>query len=78
MFKPFALKVIIGIFVPIHSFVIVLSWFCRSFLSLVFPSYRSPFNIYYKAGLLVLNSLIFCLFVKRLFSPSILNEILAR
>ena len=52
--------------------------FCRSFPSLVFPVYRSPFNICCKAGLVVLNSLNFCLSVKLLIFPSILNEILAR
>ena len=52
--------------------------FCRYFSSLLFPDYRSPFNICCKAGLVVLNSLNFCLSVKLLIFPSILNEILAR
>ena len=52
--------------------------FCRSFSYFVFPDYISPFNISYKADLVVLNSLDFCLSVKLLISPSILNEILAR
>ena len=52
--------------------------FCKSFLSLVFTGYVSPFSICCKAGLLVLNSLNFSLSVKLLISPSILNEILAR
>ena len=43
----------------------------------MFPVYRSPFNICCKAGLVVLNSLTFCLSVKLLISSSILNEILA-
>ena len=51
--------------------------FCKSFLSLVFTGYVSPFSICCKAGLLVLNSLNFSLSVKLLISPSILNEILA-
>ena len=51
--------------------------FCRSFSSLVFPDNMSPFNICCKAGLVVLNSLNFCLSVKLFISPSILNEILA-
>ena len=70
--------------VPIAMFLIVWGWFCRSFSSLVFLSffslvlldYISP-NICCKAGLVVLNSLNFCLSKKFLISPSILNEILA-
>ena len=53
--------------------------FCRSlslFFSLVFSDYISPFNICCKAGLLVLNSLDFCLSEKLFISPSILNAIL--
>ena len=67
----------IDINVPIAIFLIVLGWFCRSFFSLVFPDYISPFNICCKAGFVVLNSLNFCLSVKLFISPSILNEILA-
>ena len=52
--------------------------FCSSFLSLVFTGYVSPFSICFKAGLVVLNSLNFCLPVKLLISSSILNEIFAR
>ena len=37
----------------------------------------SPFNICSKAGLVVLDSLNFCLSEKLLISPSVLNEILA-
>ena len=51
--------------------------FCRSFLSLVFTGYTSPFSICCKADLVVLNSLNFCLSDKLLISPSILNEIFA-
>ena len=47
------------------------------FSSLVFLDYISPFNICFKAGLVVLNSLNFCLSEKLFISPSILNEILA-
>ena len=47
------------------------------FSSLVFLDYIRPFNIWYKAGLVVLNSLNFCLSEKLLISPSILNEVLA-
>ena len=57
---------------------IVWDWFCRSFSSLVFLDYISPFNICCKAVLVVLNSLIFCLSAKLFISPQILNEILAR
>ena len=36
-----------------------------------------PFSIFCKVGLVVLNSLSFCLSIKLLISPSILNEIFA-
>ena len=39
------------------------------FCSLVFLDYISPFNICCKAGLVVLNSLNFCLSEKLLISP---------
>ena len=45
--------------------------------SVVFLDYINPFNICCKAGLVVLNSINFCLSEKLLISPSILNEILA-
>ena len=76
-FNPFTFKVIIDIYVPIAIFLIVWRWFCRSFSSLVFLDYTSPFDICCKAGLVVLNSVNFCLSVKLFISPSILNEILA-
>ena len=38
----------------------------------------SPFNICFKAGFVVLNSLNFCLSEKLFISPSVLNEILVR
>jgi len=47
------------------------------FYSLIFPEYISPFNICHRAGLVVLDSLNFCLSEKLFISPSILNEILA-
>ena len=64
-------------------FLLSFSWlfwicFCRSFLYLVFTGYVSPCSICCKAGLVVLNSLNFCLSLKLLISPSILNEIFAR
>ena len=65
-------------YVLIAIFLIVWGWFCRSFSSLLFIDYISPFNICCKAGLVVLNSLNFCLSEKHLISPSVLNEILAR
>ena len=52
--------------------------FVDLFSSLVFLDYVSPFNIYCKAGLVVLNSLNFCLSEKLSISPSILNKVLAR
>ena len=51
--------------------------FVDLFSSLVFLDYISLFNICCKGGLVVLNSLNFCLSEKLLISPSILNEILA-
>ena len=50
--------------------------FVDLFSSLVFLDCISPFNIFCKAGLVVLNSLNFCL-SEKLISPSVLNEILA-
>ena len=63
-------------------FLLTFSWlfwtcFCRSFFSLVFTGYVSPFSICCMAGLVVLNSLNFCLSVKLLISLLILNEIFA-
>ena len=43
----------------------------------VFPVWRRSFSICWRAGLVVLNSLSFCLSVKLLISPSYLNDILA-
>ena len=51
--------------------------FVDLFSSLVFLDYRNPFNICCKAGLVILNSLNFCLSEKLFISPSFLNEILA-
>ena len=77
-FNPFTFKVIIDIYVPIAIFLIVWGWFCRSFSSLVFLDYISPFNICCKDGSVVLSSLNFHLSEKLFISPSILNEILSR
>ena len=43
----------------------------------MFPVLRISFSIFWRAGLVVLNSLSFCLSVKLLISPSYLNEIFA-
>ena len=51
--------------------------FVDLFPSLVFLDHVSPFNICCEAGLVVLNSLNFCLSEKLFISLSILNEILA-
>ena len=73
------LHLIIDTYVPIAIFLIVwgLLW-QLFFFSYVSYLERSSFNICCKAGLVVLNSLNFCLYEKLLISPSILNEILAR
>ena len=71
--NPFTFKVIIDICVPIVFFLFLVCFF-RSFPSPVFPAYRSLFSTC-KAGLVMLNSLNFCLSVKLLISPSTLNEI---
>ena len=74
----FTFKVITVIYVPIAIFLILGGLICRSFSSLVFLEHITPCNIFSKAGLVVLNSLNFCLSEKVLISPSILNEILTR
>ena len=51
--------------------------FVDLFSSLIFLDCISPFNTCCKAGLVVLNSLNFCLFENLFTSPLILNEILA-
>ena len=52
--------------------------FVDLFSSLIFLDYISPFNICCKAGLVILNSLNFCLAEKLLISPLMLEWILAR
>ena len=64
-------------------FLLAFSWlfwvcFCRSFLSIVFTGYVILFSICCKTGLVLLNSLNFCLSLKLLISLSILNGIFAR
>ena len=51
--------------------------FVDLFSSLTFLDFISPVNFCCKTGLMVLNSLDFCLSEKLLISPSILNEILS-
>ena len=51
--------------------------FVDLFSSVVFLDYISPFNICYKAGLVIQNSPNFCFSGKLFISPSISNEILA-
>ena len=58
IFNLLTFKVSIDIHVPIDIFLVVWGWFCRSlFSSLVFLDYISPFNDYFKAALVVLDSL---------------------
>ena len=76
-FNPFTFKVIIDMYVLIAIFLILGVNFVDLFSSLLFLNYLNPFNICCKAGLVVLNSLNFCLSEKLLISPLILNEILA-
>ena len=77
--NPFTFKVIIDIYVPIAIFFKLFEIdFVELFSSLVFLDYISPFNICCKAGLVVLNSLNFCLSENLFISPSILNEMLTR
>ena len=66
-FNPFTFKVSMDTYVPVAIFLVVWGCFCRSFSSLAFLDYVSPFNICCKAGLVVLNSLNFCLSEKFLF-----------
>jgi len=73
VFNPFTFKVIIDKHDSIAIYFIVLGS-CLYTLS-VFPVYRISFIIFWRAGLVVLNSLSFCLSVKLLTSPSYLNEI---
>ena len=74
-FNQFTFKVIIDKYDPIAIYFIVLG---SSLYTLsVFPVQRRSFSICWRAGLVVLNSLSFCLSVKLLIPPSYLNEILA-
>ena len=78
-FNPFTFKVIIGMYDLITIFLIVLGLFSvgRTFPSLVF-CLEKFFSICCKAGLVVLNSVNFCLSEKLLICPSNLKESLAR
>ena len=75
VFNLFMFKVIIDNYDPIAIYFIVLSSGLCIFL--VFPVQRRSFSICWRAGLVVLNSLSFCLSVMLLISLSYLNEILA-
>ena len=75
VFNSFTFKVIIDKYDPVAIYFIVLG---SSLYALsVFPVERRSFSICWRVGLVVLNSLSFCLSVKLLISPSYLNEILA-
>ena len=71
-FNPFTFKVIIDKYDPVALYFIVLGSTFIPFLC--FLSREDP--LAQAAGLVVLNSLSFCLSVKLLISPSYLNEIL--
>ena len=75
-FNPFTVKLIIDMYDPItYHFLNCFGFiFCRCFPSVVFPDWRISFSICCKAGLVVLNSLNFCLSGKLLISPSNLKE----
>ena len=68
-------KIIIDKYDPVAIYFIVLG--LSLYALFVFPVQRISFSICWRAGLVVLNSLSFCLSVKLLISPSYLNEILA-
>ena len=74
-FNPFTFKVIIDKYDPITIYFIVLG--SGLYTLFVFPVWRISFSICWRASLVVLNSLSFCLSGKLLISPSYLNEILA-
>ena len=78
--SPLTFKAIVDMYVLIAILLITLDLFLLLFyflLLLFFSAYRSSFSICCKAGLVLLNSLSFCLSVKVLISPSNLNESLA-
>ena len=76
-FNPFTCKVLIEIYVPMSYSELFGVGFVDHFSSLVLLDYIILFNICCKAGLVVLNSLNFCLSEKLFISRSILKEILA-
>ena len=73
-FNPFTFKVLIDMYDPITIFLTVWVNFLQVFPSVVFPAQRSSFSICCKTGLVVLNSLNFCLSGNLLISPSNLKE----
>ena len=74
-FNPFTFKVIIDKHNLVGIYFVVLD--LSLYTLFVFPVKRRSFEICWRAGLVELNSLTFCLSVKPLISPSYLNEILA-
>ena len=77
-FNLFTFKVIIHMYDPITVFLIVWGLFSVSlFLLLCFLPREVPLAFIVKAGLVVLNSLSFCLSGKIFISPSYVNESLA-
>jgi len=77
-FNSFTFEVIINMYVPIAIFLIILGLIlCVFFISCVSCLEKIFFSICCNDGLVVLNSLSFCLSVKFLISPSNLSEILA-
>ena len=79
VFNPFTFKTITDLYDPVTIFLIVLGlFFINLFFLFCFLSREVPLAVVVnKAGLMVLNSLHFCLSVKLLISPSNLNESLA-
>ena len=72
------IMITINMYEPVNHFLNYLGFIlCRSFPSLVFPAQRVSFSICGKAGLVVLNSLNFCLSGKLLISPPNLKDSLA-
>ena len=69
-FDSFTFKVIINMYHPIIIFLIVLGLFFVGLFLVLFPAQSSSFSICCKAGLVVLNSLKFCLSGKLLISLS--------
>ena len=76
-FNPLTFKVIINMYDPITILIVLDLFFVGLFLLLCFLPREIPFRICCNTGLVVLNSLNFCLSEKLLISPSDLKESLA-